>query len=180
VGTLELAVLVVVSLGAALYVLGERGGGLGGRDAGSRARLRWALAAALAATPLATLLLAPRLAERAPPGLPRVTQRGRFLGSDGCKSCHPGEHASWARTYHRTMTQVARGAALLLPEGAHELSIDDPRRAPRARGGPARRHPRRRERRARHARGRDDDGLAPLPGPIGWPALARASSSRCP
>jgi predicted CXXCH cytochrome family protein len=125
VGTLELAVLVVVSLGAALYVLGERGGGLGGRDAGSRARLRWALAAALAATPLATLLLAPRLAERAPPGLPRVTQRGRFLGSDGCKSCHPGEHASWARTYHRTMTQVARGAALLLPEGAHELSIDD-------------------------------------------------------
>ena len=30
---------------------------------------------------------------------------GGYVSSDACKACHPGEHASWHRTYHRTMTQ---------------------------------------------------------------------------
>ena len=28
-----------------------------------------------------------------------------YAGSAGCKSCHPQQHASWERTFHRTMTQ---------------------------------------------------------------------------
>ncbi|HEB53255.1 MAG TPA: C cytochrome precursor [bacterium] len=30
-----------------------------------------------------------------------------YVGSASCRSCHPGEHASWFRSFHRTMTQVA-------------------------------------------------------------------------
>ena len=30
-----------------------------------------------------------------------------FVSSDTCRSCHPGEYASWHASFHRTMTQVA-------------------------------------------------------------------------
>ena len=29
------------------------------------------------------------------------------LGSGACRSCHPAEHVSWHRTFHRTMTELA-------------------------------------------------------------------------
>lgn len=29
-----------------------------------------------------------------------------FVGSTTCRPCHPDQHASWSRSYHRTMTQV--------------------------------------------------------------------------
>ena len=29
-----------------------------------------------------------------------------YVGSGTCRSCHPGNHASWHASYHRTMTQV--------------------------------------------------------------------------
>lgn len=38
---------------------------------------------------------------------PTVSRKGGYVSSDACRSCHPGEYASWHRTYHRTMTQVA-------------------------------------------------------------------------
>ena len=31
----------------------------------------------------------------------------RFVSSQTCRSCHPDEYASWHRSFHRTMTQVA-------------------------------------------------------------------------
>ena len=33
-----------------------------------------------------------------------------YVGSAACTSCHPDQHASWARTFHRTMTQRAEPA----------------------------------------------------------------------
>jgi hypothetical protein len=30
-----------------------------------------------------------------------------YVGSAACRACHPGEHASWHGSFHRTMTQVA-------------------------------------------------------------------------
>ena len=33
-----------------------------------------------------------------------------FVGSSGCKDCHEDRHKSWAKTYHRTMTQTAAPA----------------------------------------------------------------------
>src|SRR5438445_13841692 len=42
---------------------------------------------------------------------PRVSDDGGYVGSGACHACHPSEHASWSRTYHRTMTQRGRGLA---------------------------------------------------------------------
>jgi len=33
---------------------------------------------------------------------------GGFVTADTCRSCHPGNHASWHASFHRTMTQVAK------------------------------------------------------------------------
>lgn len=39
--------------------------------------------------------------------VPRLGREGDgFVGSNACRSCHPGEHASWHGSWHRTMTQV--------------------------------------------------------------------------
>ncbi len=37
----------------------------------------------------------------------------RYLGSGACKTCHPGNYASWHRTFHRTMTQEATSQSVL-------------------------------------------------------------------
>src|SRR5439155_12879818 len=34
-------------------------------------------------------------------------QRDEYLSSETCRSCHPAQYASWHRSFHRTMTQVA-------------------------------------------------------------------------
>lgn len=38
---------------------------------------------------------------------PPARDRAAFVGSNSCLSCHADHHASWKRTYHRTMTQEA-------------------------------------------------------------------------
>ena len=38
-----------------------------------------------------------------------------FVGSDACLACHPREHASWHKSYHRKMTQLATPKAVLAP-----------------------------------------------------------------
>jgi hypothetical protein len=43
--------------------------------------------------------------EDSPPGPPQQAPRPAYLGSTGCEMCHPSEHASWQRTFHRTMTR---------------------------------------------------------------------------
>ncbi len=35
-----------------------------------------------------------------------------YVTSDACWSCHPGNHATWRASYHRTMTQPARREAI--------------------------------------------------------------------
>jgi hypothetical protein len=47
--------------------------------------------------------------------------KSRAVGSDRCVSCHPHEHATWSRTYHRTMTQEATGDAVLAPFSGETL-----------------------------------------------------------
>ncbi len=36
---------------------------------------------------------------------PLIHRVDDFIGADACRSCHPDHYESWARTYHRTMTQ---------------------------------------------------------------------------
>lgn len=38
---------------------------------------------------------------------PRLSRNERYVSSDKCQACHQAEYASWRRTYHRTMTQLA-------------------------------------------------------------------------
>jgi hypothetical protein len=36
---------------------------------------------------------------------PLIHRHDDYVGSAACQGCHPDQHASWARTFHRTMTQ---------------------------------------------------------------------------
>ncbi len=45
--------------------------------------------------------------ERVRTNLPSPNREGRYVSSARCEACHPGEHASWRRSFHRTMTQAA-------------------------------------------------------------------------
>ena len=38
---------------------------------------------------------------------------GDYVSADTCRSCHPGNYASWHASYHRTMTQVANPETIL-------------------------------------------------------------------
>src|SRR5262245_53796856 len=44
---------------------------------------------------------------------PADFHRTGYARSESCLPCHPGRHASWRRTYHRTMTQEAGPLAVL-------------------------------------------------------------------
>lgn len=64
---------------------------------------------------LAMLLVARAFAADPPaeePWLPVEGRPGGYVGSASCKSCHTDEHASWHRSYHRTMTQYATPEAV--------------------------------------------------------------------
>ncbi|MCB9662831.1 MAG: hypothetical protein H6732_01870 [Alphaproteobacteria bacterium] len=53
---------------------------------------------------------------------PPTASPGAFVGSQACGSCHPGPHASWQQSFHRTMTQVATPAKALAPFAGEVLS----------------------------------------------------------
>lgn len=53
--------------------------------------------------------------------IPRQVSDKRFVTSDKCRACHPGEYATWHRTYHRTMTQVASPKTVVAPFDDVEL-----------------------------------------------------------
>lgn len=72
------------------------------------------LAALLVTTGLAAAALRPREGAPAAPSRPKVGS-ATYLGSNGCRGCHPSEHASWSRTFHRTMTQDANARTVLAP-----------------------------------------------------------------
>ncbi len=39
--------------------------------------------------------------------VPHLSRDGGYVSSERCASCHSDQHASWKRSYHRTMTQLA-------------------------------------------------------------------------
>src|SRR5215470_12242079 len=47
------------------------------------------------------------LPSRQPPDRPIEVAGDRYVSSRTCRACHPSQYASWHRSYHRTMTQVA-------------------------------------------------------------------------
>lgn len=47
-----------------------------------------------------------------------------YVSSSACLACHPAEHASFTRTYHRTMTQVASPETVRAPLDGRPLELD--------------------------------------------------------
>lgn len=39
--------------------------------------------------------------------LPRLEREQAYVSSNQCQACHPGAHATWHRSFHRSMTQTA-------------------------------------------------------------------------
>ncbi|HVZ33144.1 MAG TPA: cytochrome c3 family protein [Polyangiaceae bacterium] len=52
------------------------------------------------------------------------TARG-YVGSGACQSCHPGEYASWHRSYHRSMTELPSRESMRAPWQDERLDLDD-------------------------------------------------------
>src|SRR5262245_1576023 len=44
---------------------------------------------------------------------PLIHREQGYVGSAACAACHPDHHASWRRTFHSTMTQLASPATVL-------------------------------------------------------------------
>ena len=81
---------------------------------------RWARIAVVGGMVIAGLIaLARPRAAASKAGGPRVVHDD-FIGSGACQPCHPSEHASWSRTYHRTMTQRA-SPPFALTTGSHHM-----------------------------------------------------------
>lgn len=83
----------------------------------------WIVALALGVG-LAFAFVAP---SRAPPptprGQPREHDASLYVTSKACLGCHPAEHASFSRTFHRSMTQLASDATVLAPLERREGEI---------------------------------------------------------
>jgi predicted CXXCH cytochrome family protein len=70
-----------------------------------------ALGAAIGVALAGITLLAPPPApglEALQPADATASERPTYASSSTCRSCHPGEYASWWQTYHRRMTQPVR------------------------------------------------------------------------
>jgi hypothetical protein len=84
--------------------------------------LRFAVITLLIAISGATLWLAPRAYERDLSAAYAHRESG-WAGSATCESCHPDHHASWRRTFHRTMTQEATAKSVLGAFDGRELTF---------------------------------------------------------
>ncbi|MFO0739534.1 MAG: ammonia-forming cytochrome c nitrite reductase subunit c552 [Labilithrix sp.] len=82
----------------------------------SSPRSAWAIVAggAIVVTAASAAVWRPARAARTP-GAPGASTALGYVGSSSCLPCHPGEHASWSRTWHRTMTQPATPDTVLAP-----------------------------------------------------------------
>ncbi|HIA18007.1 MAG TPA: hypothetical protein EYN70_01065 [Planctomycetaceae bacterium] len=86
-------------------------------QATSRKQLVWAVGGLLGLMLLAMLLSSTR--NRTDPTVnigaivPQQVNDGDFVSSRTCLSCHPQQHASWHKTYHRTMTQLGLPEAIV-------------------------------------------------------------------
>lgn len=63
-----------------------------------------------------SLTYSPRAAAQSQPtDRPLEETHSGYVSSSACQSCHPGEYASWHRSYHRSMTQRATTQTVLGP-----------------------------------------------------------------
>jgi hypothetical protein len=56
---------------------------------------------------------------------PIQTPGDGYVSSAACQACHPGPHATWFASYHRTMTQAARPDTVVGPFDGTELPMGE-------------------------------------------------------
>jgi hypothetical protein len=103
------------------------------RGAG-RVALGGTLLAAVSASAAAVVPHRSDLEATSPVGAPKAGTAVGYVSSASCLGCHPGEHASFQRTFHRTMTQVARTSTVLAPLDGRALDLDGAKVTLEARG----------------------------------------------
>lgn len=81
---------------------------------GSGWRLGATLLVLLQAGLVLVALAQPGTPER-PPGLPVTMRTDGYATSATCRSCHPGEYASWHKSFHRSMTEAASVSSVKAP-----------------------------------------------------------------
>src|SRR4029077_16564865 len=59
-----------------------------------------------------------------PGNRPVAETTSNYVTSAACRSCHPGNYASWHTSFHRTMTQVANADNILGASNNLELSFN--------------------------------------------------------
>ena len=95
-----------------------------GRATRGASRLRALLALGVALSIGVGLAIAPARGASPPPGSPGPSTHSGYVTSTACLGCHPGEHASFGRTFHRTMTQVASTRTVRAPVDGRPLDLD--------------------------------------------------------
>jgi hypothetical protein len=142
----EIAALGAVALATAATVVWATRGRQSPPNAGaeletrstSHAGVRVGLLALLVlVTSASAAALRPRLGSSAatPEGTPGPGTTLGYVSSSACLGCHPGEHASFRRTFHRTMTQVASPETVRAPLDGRPLDLDGRTVRLLARGG---------------------------------------------
>ncbi|MBX3213368.1 MAG: hypothetical protein KF850_15130 [Labilithrix sp.] len=110
---------------AALVALAGVAGVLALRALRGRRRALFSLFGALAVvTSASASLFRPGPRGAAPDGAPKPGTALGYVSSSACLGCHPGEHASFGRTFHRTMTRVASPETVSAPLDGRPLELD--------------------------------------------------------
>ena len=89
--------------------------------AGKSRRAAWLLAAGWAGWIVLALASAAEAPGSLPANRPVEQLTAGYVSSTTCRSCHPGNYASWHASFHRTMTQP--GAAPKFPESLDRLEL---------------------------------------------------------
>ena len=91
---------------------------------GVSSEARRAVVIAAVGLSLVIALAVPKGGATPPPGAPKLTARGEFVSSNACKSWHPGEHASFHASYHRSMTALPTRESIQAPFAGESVVVE--------------------------------------------------------
>jgi predicted CXXCH cytochrome family protein len=114
----EWLLIIILLLGAGFLIFGK------GASAGSRLAAFAFLAMGLPGFWLWQDHLEKKLDSQAGLTIPRVGRPDEYAGSTACRACHPDQYASWHRSYHRTMTQIASPESVRGNFNGVDLALD--------------------------------------------------------
>lgn len=91
---------------------------------GISSEARRAVVIAAVGLSLVIALAVPKGGATTPAGAPEFSARGEFVTSNACRSCHPGEHASFRASYHRSMTALPSRESIKAPFAGESVVVE--------------------------------------------------------